>query len=86
MTCKYLAEFLGTFIFMNCVLSEQPIQIAVGLLASVYVFSGHYNPAVTMMSLLKEEISPCIAVIYIIIQIISAYCALLWHLNLKKKN
>ena len=89
MPCKYLAELVGTFIFMNCVLSGQPVQIAVGLLSSVYVFGmvsgGHFNPAVTLMSYLKDEVSSCVAVTYVLVQLIATYGALMWNTAVKKK-
>jgi len=89
MACKYFAELVGTFMFMNCVLSGQPVQVVVGLLSSIYVFGmvsgGHFNPAVTLMSLLKGELSPCVAVSYVLVQLLGAYCALMWHNTVKKK-
>ena len=58
-----------------------PIAIAVGLLAAIYfggkISGGHYNPAVSIMMLVKGNIDTGTAVSYIIAQIIGGLSALL---------
>jgi len=58
-----------------------PIAIAVGLLAAIYfggkISGGHYNPAVSVMMLVKGNIDSVTAISYIIAQIIGGLSALL---------
>ena len=89
MYTKYLAEFLGTFIFLSVILqatsrsatwpSLAPILIVVGLLAAI-VFSastsgGHLNPAVTTMMLLNRSLPMGDFIPYVGAQLLGAVAA-----------
>ena len=68
---KLLGEFVGTFVFISVIFFiSEPIPIAVGLLAAIYLFGGisggHYNPAVTLSFLADKKIETNPAIMYII--------------------
>ena len=67
-------EFLGTFLFLSTILiSGNPVVIGVALVILIYlgidVSGGHYNPAVTLMTLYNKEIATSTAGAYILSQI-----------------
>ena len=67
-------EFVGTFLFLSAILiSGNPWIIGAALAILIYigidVSGGHYNPAVTLMSLYNKDIVTSTAVAYIIAQI-----------------
>jgi len=85
---RYLVEFIGTFflVFAIC-LTGQPLAIGLMLGAMVYmgghISGGHYNPAVTLSVLLRGNIKPKIAGIYMGVQCLGAFvAAALFHLLL----
>ena len=54
----YIAEFIGTLVFLTCILKSNgdPYIIAGGLLVAIHLMgdiSGDFNPAVTFMSYLN---------------------------------
>ena len=78
------AEFIGTFIFLFVILQYgQPIQIAIALLAAIYVFGnisgGHFNPAVSIMMGVDKKITPVETCLYVFAQIVGGLCAILVH-------
>ena len=71
---KYLVEFIGTFVFLSVTLAVgKPIPIVVGLLAAIYfgghISGGHFNPAVSVMMFLKENLSANDLPMYVIAQV-----------------
>lgn len=79
-----LAEFIGTFFFLSCILATgQPVPIAIGLLAAIYfggqLSGGHFNPAVSTMFLAKGTISSRQYVLYVLAQILGALAALAFY-------
>jgi aquaporin Z len=93
-TQALLAEMVGTFIFLSCVLcttsnsSESsyflaPIVIMFGIVAGLYISSkisgGHLNPAISIMLYFKGGIPLMTTVGYIISQVIGGLLALLVH-------
>jgi len=71
---KYLVEFIGTFVFLSVILAVgKPIPIAVGLLAAIYfgghISGGHFNPAVSVMMYLKENLAANDLLMYVIAQV-----------------
>jgi glycerol uptake facilitator-like aquaporin len=89
-----LAEMVGTFVFLSCVLcttsnsSESsyflaPIVIMFGIVAGLYISSkisgGHLNPAISIMLYFKGGIPLMTTVGYIISQVIGGLLALLVH-------
>jgi aquaporin Z len=93
-TQALLAEMVGTFVFLSCVLcttsnsSESsyflaPIVIMFGIVAGLYISSkisgGHLNPAISIMLYFKGGIPLMTTVGYIISQVIGGLLALLVH-------
>ncbi len=79
----YVAEFLGTFFFLFVILTKgEAFAIANGLFASISAFGclsgGHFNPAVSIMFLMKEDFkSTSVFVGYLIAQVMGAIFALI---------
>ena len=76
-----LAECVGTFVFFTCILNaSEPIPIAIGLLAAIYMFGkisgGHFNSTVSFMMLLKGDIDFPKFIAYVLAQSIGAVLAL----------
>lgn len=85
-----IAEVLGTFFFVSVILfTGQPIPIAFALLTSIYftslVSKGSMNPAVSLILLMKGDLSMGSSVLYIIAEFAGAMIALLWY-NYAKAN
>jgi glycerol uptake facilitator-like aquaporin len=95
---NFIAEFIGTFVFLYVILesgkykSIQPFVIVTGLLAAIFmcgsISGGHFNPAVTTMmwnkgdALFKDNNN---AVYYIIAQIAGGIMAYKINTLLNKK-
>ena len=80
---KLIVELIGTFIFLSVIISYgKAIPIGLALACMVYwggsVSGGHFNPAVTIMTLFNKKIDLVTAVFYIICQIIGAVLALIY--------
>ena len=78
---QYLVEFIGTFIFLSVILAVgQPIPIVVGLLAAIYfggaISGGHFNPAVSIMMFMKNNLTLEKLPFYIIAQVLGGLSAL----------
>ena len=62
---KYIAEFIGTFVFLTVILKSgnfgnaQPFVIVSGLLAAILmggaISGGHFNPAVSAMMYAQDS-------------------------------
>lgn len=81
---EVFAEFLGTFVFLSAILAAaQPIPIAVGLLAVIYIFGsisgGHFNPAVSVMMFVKGTVTLETCIMYVISQVLGGIVALLTY-------
>lgn len=86
---KYVAEFLGTFVFLSVILQATsgrapwpnlaPLMIVVGLLAGIVLaapFSGaHLNPAVSTMMMLNKSLPMNDFIPYIGAQLLGAVAA-----------
>lgn len=85
---KYIAEFIGTFIFVSIILnsirkntgmSSLPIAIGIGLVAAIIlvgpVSGGHLNPVVSLVSYLNKNMSQTDLMYYIIAQCAGAIAA-----------
>lgn len=66
---KYVAEFIGTFVFLSVILNAvskdastavAPLAIGVALMTSIHlgggISGGHFNPAVSAMFAIKGEL------------------------------
>ena len=86
MSSAYLAEFIGTAIFLTIILkavategSNAKYVIVLGLLAAILlvgdISGGHFNPAVTFMQFAKGGISRGDAAGYVVAQLLGALLA-----------
>lgn len=83
-----LVEFMGTFIFLSVIVATgNPWAIGAALAILTYlgidVSGGHYNPAVTLMTLYNKEITTVTAAAYIAAQVAGGILAITTHNLLK---
>lgn len=81
---EYLAEFIGTFVFLFVILSTtEPFAIAMALMTAIYFGSkysgGHFNPAVSVMMYLKGSIDNVNLTGYIAMQVLGGITAFYLH-------
>jgi glycerol uptake facilitator-like aquaporin len=84
-----LVEFLGTFIFLSVIVATgNPWAIGATLAVLAYlggdVSGGHYNPAVTLMTLYNKTITISTAAAYILAQVAGGILAITTYNVLKK--
>jgi aquaporin Z len=84
-----LVEFLGTFIFLSVIVATgNPWAIGATLAILAYLGSdvsgGHYNPAVTLMTLYNKSITITTASAYIVAQVAGGILAVMTYNVLKK--
>jgi aquaporin Z len=87
---SFLAELIGTFVFISVILIEgTALAIGVALIAVIFligkVSGAHVNPAISFVMWLKNDISSSRLFAYIIAQLLGGCLALLWFNNTKKK-
>lgn len=86
-----LVEFLGTFIFLSVIVATGN-PWAIGATLAVLAFlagsisGGHFNPAVTIMTLYNRGIATDSAAAYIVAQIAAGILAVVVYNNLKKSG
>ncbi len=98
MIAQFLAEILGTFIFLAIIIisvNAKPdnsfawLKIGLGLAISILLVAnisgGHLNPAVSFMFYLNNNISIETLIVYIIGQLIGATLAFFYYLQINKK-
>lgn len=79
---NYLAEFIGTIIFLTVILKSQGDKyvIVLGLLAAILfmgsVSGGHFNPAVSIMKYAQKEMMTKDLIGYIVAQILGGLVAI----------
>lgn len=86
-----LVEFLGTIIFLSVIVKTgNPWMIGLTLSILIYlgldISGGHFNPAVTLMTLYNKGISLENASGYIVAQIAGALIAIMLHNSMMKRN
>ena len=80
-TTKYVAEFIGTLVFLTVILKSggDKYVVVAGLLAAILlmgnVSGGHFNPAVTVMELSRGQMDNREAMGYIGAQLVGALAA-----------
>ena len=84
-----LVEFLGTFIFLSVIVATgSPLAIgatlAVLCLLGGAISGGHFNPAVTLMTLYNRGIAGDNAAAYIVAQVAAGLLAVTVYNQLKK--
>ena len=80
---KFVAEFVGTFVFMGVILATgEAIPIGLALAVVIYligkVSGGHVNPAVSAALFAKGDINITTFGSYVVAQVLGALCALMW--------
>ena len=83
-----LVEFLGTFIFLSVIVSTGNAWAIGGTLAILALLGGsisggHFNPAVTLMTLYNRGIAMDYAVFYIIAQVVAGLLAVTVYNRIK---
>lgn len=79
---KYVAEFIGTAIFLTVILKSKGDKyvIVLGLLAAILfmgsVSGGHFNPAVSVMQFAQKQMVPADLIGYIVGQILGGLVAI----------
>ena len=96
---KFLAEILGTFIFLSIIIGAVHVlknnddrmgwlKIGLGLAIAIIlvgpISGAHLNPAVTFMFYLNNDIQIESVFIYVIAQLIGATLALYYYKMIKK--
>ena len=86
-----LVEFVGTFIFLSViVLTGSPLAIGATLTTLIYfainMSGGHFNPAVTIMTLYNKGMAVDTASGYIVAQIIGGIGAITLNTYMKQKG
>lgn len=77
---QYLVEFIGAFIFFSVIIQTgNAIAIGVALSAAIffggYICGGAFNPAVSFMRLIDNQINVIEFVCFVIVQLIAAFLA-----------
>ena len=85
-----LVEFLGTFIFLSVIVATgNPWAIGAALAILIFlgidISGGHYNPAVTLMTLYNKDITITAASAYIAAQVAGGLLAITTYNVLKKR-
>jgi len=85
-----LVEFMGTFIFLSVIVATgSPWAIGAALAILIYlgidVSGGHFNPAVTLMTLYNKDITITTAITYIVAQIVGGILAITTYNLFKAK-
>lgn len=86
-----LVEFLGTFIFLSVIVATGNAW-AIGATLAVLAFlaggisGGHFNPAVTIMTLYNRGIAMDNAIAYIAVQIVAGILAVVVYKQMKSSG
>lgn len=86
-----LIEFIGTFLFLSVIVhTGSPLAIGAALSFLIYlgidISGGHFNPAVTIMTLFNKGIALDTASGYIIAQIVGGLLAVTVFNYMKRRN
>jgi len=86
-----LVEFLGTFIFLSVIVATgNPWAIGATLAVLAYLASavsgGHFNPAVTIMTLYNRGIAGDNAVAYIVAQVAAGLLAVTVYKKMRARG
>ena len=86
-----LVEFLGTFIFLSVIVATgNPWAIGASLAVLAFlggaISGGHFNPAVTVMTLYNRGIAGDNAAAYVVAQVVAGLLAVTVYNQLKKRG
>jgi glycerol uptake facilitator-like aquaporin len=90
-TIAVLVEFLGTFIFLSVIVATGNAWM-IGLTLAILAYfagsisGGHFNPAVTLMTLYNRGIASDNAAAYIVAQVAAGILAVSVYNQLKKRG
>lgn len=78
---KFLAEFIGTFVFVYVIITTgHPLAIGASLALMIYLFGktsgGHFNPAVSLAMFVKGTLNFADFLPYLVVQGLGAVAAL----------
>ena len=87
---KFLAELIGTFVFLGVILATgEAIPIGVALVAVIFlmgkVSGGNFNPAVSAMLYAKGDLKANELVSYVIAQVLGGLGALAWYKHVRSQ-
>jgi aquaporin Z len=96
---KYFVEFIGTFLFLSVILNSTapnstvgnnaPFAIGLALVAMILfggnISGGHFNPAVSFMMILNNNLNSNDLIPYVSAQLLGAFLAYyFYNMNLQK--
>jgi aquaporin Z len=86
---KFVAEFVGTFVFLGVILATgEAIPIAIALAAVIFLFAkvsgGNFNPAVSAMLYAKGDLNSTQLGAYVVAQVLGGLAALAWFKQSRK--
>jgi glycerol uptake facilitator-like aquaporin len=86
---KFVAEFIGTFVFLGVILATgEAIPIAIALAAVIFLIAkvsgGHVNPAVSAMLYAKGDLNTTQLATYVVAQVLGGLGALAWYKSSRK--
>jgi aquaporin Z len=81
---KFVAEFIGTFVFLGVILATgEAVPIAIALASVIFLFGkvsgGNFNPAVSTMLYAKGDLSATTYGSYVVAQVLGGLAALAWY-------
>jgi len=87
---KFIAEFVGTFIFLGVILATgEAISVGIALITVIFLFGrvsgGHFNPAVSTLFYAKGDINVNQLGSNVVAQVLGGLCALAWYKQTQKK-
>ncbi len=85
---KYLVEFLGTTFFLYVILATgNALAIGAALALAIFVggkiSGGHFNPAVSLMMLVKGKLNTHDGMLYVLSQVLGGMLALALYKQFK---
>ncbi len=84
-----VSELVGTFVFLAVILTTgQAIPISLTLAACIFLSggSGHFNPVVSLCSLVKGSIDANTCLLYVLLQVTGGLLAVWYASSLKLKK
>ena len=80
----YLAEYIGTFFFLFVIIfTKEALPIGLALIIVILILGdysgGHFNPAVTIMKWLNNDLPMNDAILYILSQVVGGASALFFY-------
>ena len=82
----FLAEIVGTFVFISVILAEgTALSIGIALTAVIFfigkISGSHVNPVISLTMWMKKDLSTQKLLGYVMSQVLGGFLALLWWQN-----